>query len=88
MHYAHLTQGLQVKILATILTYLLALVVIACSAFIIVIVLAGPHAGLLPHWLEVVVFVSGWLAILILPVLLARKVWRRFGTHADKVLQT
>jgi hypothetical protein len=77
----------QVKILATILTYVIAFVLIACSALIVVIVLAGPHAGLLPYWLEVVVVVSGLLATLILPALLARKVWRRFNRHVNKVVQ-
>lgn len=71
------------KILATVLTYLVSLVVIAGVAFIVGIVLAGPHAGLLPYWLEVVVFGLGWLAILLLPVLLARKVWRRFARYEN-----
>ena len=63
------------KILATILTYLLSLAVIACLAFVIVIVLAGPHAGLLPYWLESTVAVTGWLSVLVFPILLARKVF-------------
>jgi hypothetical protein len=66
------------RIVATILTYLLALVVVACVAFVVVIVLAGPHSGLLPFWLEGVVGAAGWLAVLVVPALLARKVWRRF----------
>jgi hypothetical protein len=65
--------------LATILTYLLSLAAIACIAFIVVIVVAGPHAGLLPIWLEVTVAGLGWLAVLILPVVLARKVWSCFA---------
>ncbi len=75
--------GLQprVKILSTILAYLLALVVVACIAFVVVIVLAGPHSGLLPYWLEGVVGAAGWLAVLVLPILLARKVWRRFARN-------
>ena len=72
------------KILATFLTYLLALVVVACIAFVVVIVLAGPHSGLLPSWLEAVVGAAGWLAVLVLPVILAHKVWRRFSrSQAD-----
>jgi hypothetical protein len=69
------------KILATFLTYVLALVVVACIAFVVVIVLAGPHAGLLPSWLEAVVASAGWLAVLALPIILARKVWRRFARN-------
>ena len=37
------------------------------------------HAGLLPQWAEVIVVVLGWLAVLVLPVLSARKVWRRYA---------
>ncbi|MES2624238.1 MAG: hypothetical protein V4628_03070 [Pseudomonadota bacterium] len=66
------------KIFVTVLTWLVSVVVIGCITFFMVIMLAGPHAGLLPYWLESVVVVSGWLAILIFPALLARKVWRRF----------
>ena len=73
------------KVLATILTYLLSLAVIACLAFVVVIVLAGPHSGLLPYWLESTVAVAGLLSVLVFPVLLARKVWRRFGMRVDKV---
>lgn len=65
------------KYLLTALAYLLAVVAIAALAFVVVLFVAGPHAGLLPQWLEVVVIVLGWLAILVLPVLLARTVWRR-----------
>ena len=75
------------KILATILTYLLSLAVIACLAFVVVIVLAGPHSGLLPDWLESTVAVAGLLSVLIFPVLLAHKVWRRLGARVDKVAQ-
>jgi hypothetical protein len=48
--------------------------VVAALTFFVVIFLAGPHAGLLPHALEVVVFVLGWLFVLVLPVLAARTV--------------
>jgi hypothetical protein len=67
------------RIIATFLAYLLALAVVACIAFVVVIVLAGPHSGLLPFWLEGVVGAAGWLSVLVLPILLARKVWRRFA---------
>ena len=73
------------KFLATACVYLVSLVVIACIAFIVVIVLAGPHAGLLPTWLEVIVGGLGWLSILILPVLLARLVWRCFAKQVNEV---
>lgn len=65
------------RLLVTIATYFAALVAVAAAAFFMVIVLAGPHAGLLPHALEVVVLVLGWLSVLVLPVWAAWAVWRR-----------
>jgi hypothetical protein len=57
--------------------YLVALAIVGVAAFFIVIVVAGPHAGLLPQPLEVVVLIAGWLAVLGLPLWVAMKVWRR-----------
>lgn len=67
------------RIIATIVTYLLSLVVIGALTIFIVLVVAGPHSGLLPHWLESVVLGLGWLVILMAPAFVARKVWRRFA---------
>lgn len=67
------------KWLFTLLVYVAALVAVAFVAFFVVIFLAGPHAGLLPQWAAVIVQVLGWLAVLVLPALAARKFWRRFG---------
>jgi lauroyl/myristoyl acyltransferase len=50
-----------------------------------VIFLAGPHAGVLPQWAEAVVLGLGWLAVFVLPVLVARRLWRRLGTTAAAV---
>lgn len=75
-----------VKILATFIAYVLALLIVACITFVVVIVLAGPHAGLLPFWLEVVVVGAGWLAVLLLPLILARKVWRKFPRNERQAL--
>lgn len=66
-----------VKYIATALAYVVSLAVVVVLAFFTVLVLAGPHAGLLPSWLEPVVLAIGWLAVLVLPVLVARLVWRR-----------
>jgi hypothetical protein len=68
-----------VRVLLTLVAYVTSLILIAGVSFVVVIFLAGPHAGLLPHWLEVVVLCLGWLAILVVPVLAAAKVWRRLG---------
>lgn len=59
------------------LAYFVSLVVVAVCAFFVVIVLAGPHAGLLPQPLEVLVLLLGWTCVLIVPVWVARWVWRR-----------
>lgn len=66
------------RLLATAFTYLLVFGVVSVVAFFAVIILAGPHSGLLPAWMETVVLIAGWVAVLVLPVLGARRVWRRF----------
>lgn len=53
--------------------------VVAVVAFVVVMVLAGPHAGLLPQPLEVVVLGLGWVSVLMVPVWAARSVWCRLG---------
>lgn len=67
------------KFVATAIAYIASLAITSLSSFFGVMVLAGPHAGLLPSWLEPVVLGTGWLAVLVVPVLLARVVWRRMG---------
>lgn len=52
----------------TIAAFLATLVVVTAVGFIVVIVLAGPHAGILPQPLEVAVTILGWLSILVLPL--------------------
>lgn len=65
------------KLLPVIFSYLFALAVTVPVAFFAVIILAGPHSGLLPSWLEAIVLALGWLAVLVVPVLVARRVWLR-----------
>lgn len=67
------------QVFLSLLAYIAALLLVAAASFVVVIVLAGPHAGILPHWLEAVVLGLGWLAVLVVPFLAARKVWRRAG---------
>ena len=57
--------------------FLLALVVVGAVALVAVVVLAGPHSDMLPQWLQVVVFILGWVAVLGVPGYVARKVWLR-----------
>ena len=68
-----------VRVLITAIVYVAALVVVAAVAFAVVIVFAGPHASILPNWAAAIVLGLGWLAVGVLPVLVALKVWRRFG---------
>lgn len=67
------------RILLTGLAYIVSLALVAVAAFFAVILLAGPHSGLLPEWLKTVVLALGWLAVLVLPVVLARMAWRRMA---------
>ncbi|MGQ0655588.1 MAG: hypothetical protein ACT4P4_25565 [Betaproteobacteria bacterium] len=64
------------RVVLTALAYLASLVLVAAGALVAVAFLAGPHAGLLPQPAEIAVLVLGWLAVLVLPVLVARRVWR------------
>jgi hypothetical protein len=65
------------RLLLTLAAYFGSLAVVAVAAFFAVMLLAGPHAGLLPQALEVTVILLGWLCILVLPAWVARVVWRR-----------
>jgi hypothetical protein len=67
------------KYALTALAFVVSSLVIAVMAFFVVIFLAGPHADLLPQPLEVLVGIAGWLAVLVLPILIARSVWKRVG---------
>lgn len=57
--------------------YVASLLIVAPTAFLAVMLVAGPHSGLLPDWAEGAVLALGWLAVLIVPLLIARAVWRR-----------
>lgn len=69
------------RVVLSAVAYIGALALVAALTFIVVIFLAGPHAGLLPHWLEIVVFAAAWLIVLVLPALAARWEWRRLGAR-------
>ena len=59
------------------IAYVASLAIVAIVSFFAVMVVAVPHAGLLPQWLEVIALGLGWVAVLVLPALVARAVWRR-----------
>jgi hypothetical protein len=68
-----------VRYVLTALTFVGVLAVAAVLAFVAVMVFAGPHSDILPGPLQVVVYLAGWAAVLALPILAARAVWRRTG---------
>ena len=59
------------------LVFVATLLAVAGLALAVVIVFAGPHSDMLPAPLQIVVYVAGWAAILVVPFLAARAVWRR-----------
>jgi hypothetical protein len=67
------------RYLWALLAYIVSLIVIAALAFVIVIVLAGPHAGLLPRWAEILVLSAGWIAVVAVPIWVAVRVYKRTG---------
>ena len=69
------------RLVLTALAYLITLAFVSVASFYLVIILAGPHGGLLPRPFEVVVFILGWLLVIVAPILVARLVWRRFSVQ-------
>lgn len=65
------------KVLLTAVASLISLVITAGVALACVLVLAGPHSDILPTWLQVVVFILGWVAVIGVPVGVGRFTWRR-----------
>jgi len=61
------------------LTYIVSLLVVAALSLGVVLVVAGPHSGLLPGWLEGIVLAVGWIAIFLVPMMPTRWVWRRLA---------
>jgi hypothetical protein len=60
-----------------LLAWLASLAVLAPICFFAVILLAGPHSSMLPGWLQSFVLLLGWLVVVVVPVWIARAVWRR-----------
>ncbi len=78
------------KRLLTTLAILFSFVATAGVALVIVLVFAGPHSDILPSWLQPVVVVLGWVAVIAIPALVGRAIWRRLnrnvaqqGVHGD-----
>ena len=66
------------RILLVIVTYLGTLVLVSVVAFFAVILLAGPHGGVLPRAYGNLVLIVGWFAVITVPLWAAWAVWRRY----------
>lgn len=62
---------------AALAVWLLATLLCAPIVFFLVLVLAGPHGGALPASLAPAVLIAGWVILLGLPILVARRVYLR-----------
>jgi hypothetical protein len=67
------------RILVTLLAFLALLLSTAATAFFAVLILAGPHGGVLPRALHPATLALGWLCVLVVPLVGARWVWRRYA---------
>ena len=56
--------------------WLVAATILGPILFFSVLVLAGPHSSLLPSAIQPAVLVLGWLVFLVMPLWIARRVWR------------
>jgi len=65
------------RVLATLLATVLALGVTAPTVFFAVMLLAGPHGGVLPSSLHSATLVLGWFVTTVVPALIGRWTWRR-----------
>ncbi len=66
-----------VRLLLATLVFVATLVPTAVVAFFVVVFLAGPHSDVLPRWLQPAVVVLGWIGVIVIPLVAARRTWRR-----------
>ena len=71
----------RVRVVATAIAFVAALVVTATVAFFSVLYLAGPHGGALPASLGPATLAVGWLFVALVPAFVARWTWRRSGVR-------
>ena len=67
------------RIIITVLTFLVSLTVTGIVVFFLVFFLAGPHGGILPSSFYTATLIFGWLLVVAIPIIVARWVWRRFS---------
>jgi len=68
-------RGHAARALLVAVAYLAALAIVALVVFFGVLVLAGPHGGLLPPRWTGLALAFGWLVVAVLPLLAARWTW-------------
>jgi len=73
-----------VRWVLTFLGWFISVGLLAPVCFSAVIGLAGPHGGILPSYLQPFVLVVGWALLLIVPVCVARAVWRRASRQGSE----
>lgn len=62
-------------------TFIVSLAALAPVLFIVALVLAGPHSDVLPGMVQPAVLGAAWIALLVVPLVLARRV---FVWHARR----
>jgi hypothetical protein len=73
------------KLFTAVVTYVVSFVSVAAVSFLLVMVIAGPHSGVLePGIYSQITFLTGLFSVLIVPVLAVYAALRRSGnrTHA------
>jgi hypothetical protein len=65
------------RLLLTGIAFLLSLGVALGLVAALALYVVGPHAGLLPAWLEPCVSAAAWFAVIGLPLWTAARVWAR-----------
>lgn len=66
-----------------IATWAFATAAVAAIAFFAVLALAGPHGGLLPRAAHTPMLALGWAAVIVVPLLAARRAWRECSRRGD-----
>jgi hypothetical protein len=64
------------RVLLTVITWLVATAILVPLCFFAAIVLAGPHSSVLPSVIQPAVPLLAWVVVLAGPILIARVVWR------------
>ena len=67
------------RVLIAFIAWSAAFAVLSPIVFFATVLLAGPHSSMLPSAVQPAVWLLGWAAVLLLPVLVARTAWRRTG---------